>query len=332
MSALSMLSLAMPKKKKLFKELVIEYVMDTYKVDKEDMDITDEPVPGFTILARPKREEPKPRLTATGRRCPGAKQEELLRPPDTEEDQLKRNVLIQCIGYREIKIDKKLIDAWILDNDEEDNPPFSRLVLVIADYENDDLIDYVEDISNRRQYYDEFPVSVVFWDEIERFIRRTRSVMRMYYPEFLSFENEVNSNRLSKRGTYKIPDVAAMKRVCIHEMEEYGILRMLQIDPGIGFTVRLLIAADMFAASMKHLEDKSRHLTELETYRRMMAFIITYNKFVEWMSVFCEVDMDTKKVLIIPPYKNEEVEDKLGGLKAEVTDRLNDLFSYWARI
>lgn len=317
MSALSMLSLALPKEEGLFKELVIEYVKLTYKVDMEDMEITDEPVfEGFTIFAKPKPEE---------------KDEE--DGKDEEDDPVKRNVLVQSISSKLINHDTEVLDAWIEDNDEYEETPFSELILVLADHSDDNLVEHIKKVNEERIKYNEFKVSLMFWDDLEMFIRSNRAMMKQYYPKFLEFEDNLQKMAISKRNLYKVPDVATMKEICIDEMEEYGILRMLQIDPGIGFTIRLLVAADSFAVAMLKLEDAAKHLAERsEAYRRMIKFIITYNKFVERMAAFCEVDMDTKWVRIIPSYRNERVADQLGDLKAEVTDRMNELFKYWAHI
>ena len=327
MSALSMLSLALPKEEQLFRELAIEYVKGTYKVTEEEMDISDEPMSGFTVFVKPNPKE-------DGESKEGESKEGESKQLYSEKEQIKRNVLVQCLSCQKFpSLDTEMIDSWIATNDEDDDMPFSELVLVIADHYDEKFVDHIKKVNLERKQYGVFKVSIVFWEDIESFLRRNRRLMKQYCPKFLEIENDLHKKKISKRDIYKVPDEATMKEICIDEMEEYGILRMLQIDPGIGFTIRLLIAADTYAVSMHKLEDSAKHLAEhSEAYRRMAVFNITYNKFVERMAAFCEVDMDNKWVLIIPSYRNEEVADMLGDLKAEVTDRMNELFKCWAHI
>ncbi|MBQ9277900.1 MAG: hypothetical protein IJ224_04615 [Lachnospiraceae bacterium] len=343
MSAFSMLTLAMPKDEKIFKELVIEYVKGTYKATDDDIDITDEPEPGFTVMVIPKKENPeadgeklsdeKSKENSTGKSKSKDNKQGDLKSKDKEPEGPDRCVLVQCMNCSKISIDKRLIDAWILDNDEEDEPLFSELVLVIADFRDETLAEYVKKVSELRKEYGEFEVSVIFWDDIESFVRRNYGLMRKYYLVFVKTENDINNLKMTKRKSYDVHDEATLKSICLDEMEGYGVLRLLQIDPGIGFTVRLLIAADYFTASMQRLSEDAVDMAKYsEIYRRMVSFYIAVNRFATRMAVFCELNLDNKVVRVIPSYRNAEVADKLGELKAEVMDRMNELFLSWSKI
>ena len=92
-------------------------------------------------------------------------------------------VCIQCKNYRDTKVTVDKIDNWI-EEAEKSSVLFEHFVIAVACRRDIKLQNHVFKVCDERKRAGLFTVSIIFWDDIEHYIKKDLNLLRMYYPEF----------------------------------------------------------------------------------------------------------------------------------------------------
>ncbi len=99
-------------------------------------------------------------------------------------------VCIQCKDYISTSVTTAKIDAWIAEA-EQSAFQFQLFVIAVAAHTDARLQEYVFRVSDQRMADGKFPVNIIFWEDIEHFIKRRPELLKLYYPMLYHGEEEI---------------------------------------------------------------------------------------------------------------------------------------------
>lgn len=82
-----------------------------------------------------------------------------------------KRVCIQCKNYLKTKVTVKMIDDWINEADSF-SVPFDHFLIAISSQSEAKLQEHVYKISDQRRNDGKFSVSILFWEDIEHYIKK----------------------------------------------------------------------------------------------------------------------------------------------------------------
>lgn len=212
---------------------------------------------------------------------------------------------IQCKDYIKTQIKEHDIDEWVK-KAEESPIPFSFFVIATASRLDAAIQEYVAKKSADRQKVGKFPVAIIFWEDIEHFIKLHPELIRIYYP-YLYRRMEYTNNLIIKihddrrdammkkeitEEDVRIVSEDLLQSKFLDEIVRYRITDLLQVDPFVGFEFDLILASDCFSASVQELLNRAIGIESSERYIQIIEFCRAVDMFNSFLGMICQVSYD----------------------------------------
>lgn len=203
--------------------------------------------------------------------------------------------LIQCKDYLKTDVTDKKIDKWIKKAEDEVKFDFEKLIIALG-CERDGLLQkYVCMLSDERKADGKFLVSIIFWDDIQQFVKLDEDLLRNYYPNiFYSNERveekykEVNSTDTeSQKRPEPIKTEAEIRSQCLDLIVKYRIKEYLDADQYAGFPFELVTEGDLFEIELQDLLNRSIRYKASDRYYEVSEFLGAFSQFTYYMATIC---------------------------------------------
>lgn len=219
-------------------------------------------------------------------------------------------VCFQCKDYTKKSVTIDDISEWIIMA--ETSPIyFHYFVIVTAARRDARLSEYIQQVSYERIQQGRWPVCMVFWEDVEHFLKQNTYLMNLYYPHIkVGLESNCRIiNELRDNNEQQIQHVITSVekkggRICKenelldafwNELVDCRIQELLQVDPFVGFEFELVVLSDRFEIVMADVMNCAVSLAKSEIYVKIEAFLKSLNAFVGYMAMICQVSMDGKR-------------------------------------
>jgi len=231
-------------------------------------------------------------------------------------------------------ITSKKIDTWA--SKAADVPfEFDKLIIVVGCERDSSLQRYVCQLSDERKVDGKFLVSIVFWDDVQQFVKRDEDLLRVYYPNFF-YSNEkveekyreVHSTKSNKRPK-PVSSEAEIRNTCLGLIVKYRIEEYLHVDPYAGFSFDLVTEGDLFEVELQDLIRRALRYNASDRYYEATEFQDAFSQYTYYMSTICTSNGEFVKYTK-PTYDGAEKEiveqeQKLGKLRKEAMEKLKTI-------
>lgn len=186
-------------------------------------------------------------------------------------------VCVQCKDIANRSITKTNIDHWI--SESETSPIKMQLfVIAVAGERDAPLQEYVYQKTENRMREGKYPVEIIFWDDIEHFIKSRADILQIYYP-FLYQENY----GIRKYDMDKYPELikseGELKIAFLNEFVKFRIEEMIKVDVFMGFPSQLVLMCDSFEFEIQQVLYRAIAIKNVETYKNIQQFMKALNQY-----------------------------------------------------
>lgn len=238
-------------------------------------------------------------------------------------------VCIQCKNYQKTKVTVRMIDNWIK---EADSSPvkFKHFVIATSAQREAKLQEHVYAISDKRKNGGKFTVSIVFWEDIEHYVKKDLNLLRIYYPDFFygecciadAYENKngIKKNSVVENDNYledslndssietdvatylkevkdkrpiSFDNVFVFRKEFLHAIVKYRISEFLRSDILVGFESELLRECDVFEIELQSQIDRAIMFKCTDVYELIMEFHDKFTYYCGYLSTICQVKGST---------------------------------------
>lgn len=245
-----------------------------------------------------------------------------------------RRFCIQCKDYLKRAVTCKKIDAWV---SKAENVPFEfdKLIIAVGCERDSSLQRYVCRLSDARKDEGKFLVSIVFWDDIQQFVKSDENLLRVYYPNFF-YSNErikekyreVHTTETKKRPE-PVKSEAEIRNTFLKLIVKYRIEEYLNADPYAGFSFDLVTEGDLFEIELQDLLRRAILYNASDRYYQTTEFKDVFSQFTYYLSTICTSNGELVKYTE-PMYDGAEKEivdqeHKLEKLRKRAIENLNEI-------
>lgn len=253
----------------------------------------------------------------------------------------QNHIVVQCKDVANATVGD--LDAWIKKFD--DNPPkfsIERFVLVIGVQRDVKLQEHIYSLSSARVNSGKVPLELIFWDDVQDFIKTHDDIMNVFYPEFgskyrdqlnrIEEQNKslaaqlsnINSQMQSGRDQVIFTNRGQLRTAALVCIANYHIEEILRADPEIGFDIGLVTYEDNFQLAIREVLDKAILLKLDDKYSEVADFAAEFNKYTSYLANI--TDTNGSNVMIQNRIDNrEEAVKEYKKQKARLEEMLDDI-------
>lgn len=191
-------------------------------------------------------------------------------------------VCLQCKDVNSKSVTINNIKKWILEADSS-NIKIALFVIVVATERDASIQEFVYLEMQKRVSQGKFPVEIVFWDDIQHFLKTNINIFQIYYP-FLYLNNQNYSSVLSQ-----IKDVNQLKDKFFDLIVKYKIEEFLYVDIFVGFPVELVVLYDSFEVEVQQLLYKAISMKTTNIYNIIEQIKICLNNYSMYLGTLGEI-------------------------------------------
>lgn len=213
-----------------------------------------------------------------------------------------KRVCVQCKNWeRELEISD--IDAMI--NEAENFPAnISLFAIAVTTKTNNNIQRYVYNLSDKRISEQEFPIDIVFWEDIEHIVKTNDNLLRTYYPEL--YINLGNSRQKLQMYPNLILDKKELRNFFLNSISKWHIVDMLSVDPFAGFEFQLVIDTDCFEIEMQDIMNKAVAISKKKTYARIAEFLRNLSSYCYYIGMIAE-PVNERILIVRNPFARERI-------------------------
>lgn len=190
-------------------------------------------------------------------------------------------ICVQCKDYQNTKITTQFLDDCITEA-ENGGLPISHFVIAVACERDVKLQEHIVSVNLQRLLQAKFLVELVFWDDIQHFVKLNADMLRVYYPE------------LYKAGMKDYPELIRseedLRLSFLNVLVKYGIMNFLEINPFFGVYTWQIDAYENFAVSMNIIMTKAITITSTQTYKNIAEFLFWSNEICNLITLRVHTD------------------------------------------
>lgn len=236
-------------------------------------------------------------------------------------------IVVQCKDYKKTAVTAKSIDLWIATVDEKSLQfHFRELIIAVAKDRDANIQNYVAGLSQDRALKNKFPITILFWDSIEDFIKNDPKLRHDYYPAVFPDDpsqekhNIVNgvdnaSAKLSTQGSQKVNLIEnantairseiKLKNAFIDIVVQYHIQDFLREDPFVGIKMDLVEECDSFLMDARRLIDRSIALRDTDAYAYAANLSQNISDLTTYYGQICQVP-NGEIAIVNNPFEREK--------------------------
>lgn len=191
-------------------------------------------------------------------------------------------VCVQCKDITKRSITKNDIDQWITES--ETSPINMKLFVIAVAGERDASIqEYVYQKMENRIINGKYPVEIIFWDDIEHFVKLREDLLRVYYPFLCQEKNEDRRYNVEKYPEL-IKSEGELRIAFLNEFVKYRIEEMMSVDIFVGFPSQLVIMCDDFEFEIQQVLYRAIAIKEVGTYSKIQEFLAALKEYNSYLS------------------------------------------------
>ena len=200
---------------------------------------------------------------------------------------------VQCKDYSGTVVKESDIDDMIK-LAETFVPPLCMFVIAIAQKTDANIQRYVMLKSKERLKHGKFSIEIVYWDEIENFIKNNAMIYNKYYG--FAFGNPFNEQQVQ----VLITDTYSLRMRFLDMYCRWGIRDVILMDMFTGIFYMLISNYDCFYTEINELMRNSCILQETETYQRIKSFIKKLDEYMDYIGRLVELNSNYMYVVVNP--------------------------------
>ena len=186
-------------------------------------------------------------------------------------------VCVQCKNMASRSITKTNVDQWIVES--ETSPIKMQLfVIAVAGERDAPLQEYVHLKMEERISEGKYPVEIVFWDDIEHFIKLRPDILQIYYP-FLFQEHYGERKYATDKYPELIKSESELKDAFLIEFVKYKIEKMIKVDVFMGFSPQLVVMCDFFEFEIQQVLYRAIAIKNVATYNNIQQFMDALSQY-----------------------------------------------------
>ncbi len=235
-------------------------------------------------------------------------------------------VCVQCKNIKNKNLTRSNIDEWVLEA--EKSPITMQLFVIAVAAERDAAIqEYVYQIMSSRIKEGKFPIEIVFWDDIEHFVKLNDDILRLYYP-FLYQEIYKENNRVDKYPEL-IKNEEELRITFLNEFVKYQIEYFLKVDIFVGFPFKLATMCDEFEFEIQRVLSRAIGITKSELYDKIIQFMYALEQYNYCLVSIGELVNEYRVCVINLVIRNEheKYETEINMLRGKVISLLDEIIS-----
>lgn len=209
---------------------------------------------------------------------------------------------VQCKDYGDTVIKEKNIDDMI-SLAETFEPTLDLFIIAIAQKTDANIQRYVMVKSQDRLSQNKFPVAVVYWEEVENYIKNDPIIFCKYYG-FLGGAYE----SLANREKVLIKDINTLRLEFLNLYCRFNIRNVILSEPFIGFPCEFITNYDCFAIELNSLLNNACVLQGTDTYQNIKTFFYELDEYVGYLGTLVEMSM-TNICIVVNPFIRKEREN-----------------------
>lgn len=222
---------------------------------------------------------------------------------------------VQCKDYNETKITEKDVDEMIL-LAESFEPQINLFVIAIAQKTDAKIQQYVLLQNRQRVAENKFPVQIIYWNEVESYIKSTPDIFHKYYGFLEGYQIE------RQEDTVLVTDINVLRKNFLELYCRNSIRDVILSDIFVGIPGIALENYTCYAAEMALLLERSCLLQETDMYQNIKSFQNKMVMFVDYLGTL--VTMNGNGVCTIA---NQEIKEKQSDYNAIIEVLQKDIIS-----
>lgn len=206
---------------------------------------------------------------------------------------------VQCKDYGDTVIKEKDIDDMI-SLAETFEPTLDLFIIAIAQKTDANIQRYVMIKSQERILQNKFSVGVIYWEEVENYIKNNPIIFYKYYGSL----GDLYGNYANRRKVL-IRDINALRLEFLDLYCRYKIKDVILSDPFIGFHCQLIADYDCFAIELNEVLNNACVLQGTDIYQNIKAFFYELDGYIGYLGELVEMSMTNIYIVVNPFTRNE---------------------------
>lgn len=238
-------------------------------------------------------------------------------------------VCVQCKDVKQSTVKIANIDKWI--KEAEESPiPMKLFVVAVATERDAKIQEHVFKVLTERVAAGKFPIEIVFWDDIEHFIKSNEIILKNYYPYlYQEKQNSVMAGMIPIGDKYPelLRSENELRTTFLNEVVKYHIQEMMSVDVFSGFPTELVMNCDAFEISIQQLMYRSIAIEATDRHMQIEDFMKAFQEFTGYLSTIGEY-VNEKMIRVV----NQQVWDDIDTYKAVIETLRTKLYQYFEEI
>lgn len=238
-------------------------------------------------------------------------------------------VCVQCKDVKQSSVNIDSVDKWI--REAESSPvPMKLFVIAVAAERDTKVQEHVFQVFDKRVAAGQFPVEIVFWDDIEHFIKSNDIILKNYYPYLYQEKKNavsVGMTPITDKYTDLLKSENELRTTFLNEVVKYHIQEMMAVDVFIGFPTELVMNSDAFELSIQQLMYRSIAIEGTDRHMQIKDFMRAFYEFTSYLSTIGEY-VNEKMIRVV----NQQVWNEIDTYKATIEILRKSVYSYLEEI
>ena len=218
---------------------------------------------------------------------------------DVVSSNLSKTIGVQCKDYGDTVIKEKDVDDMVC-LAETFKPSLDLFVIAIAQKTDANIQRYVMVKSQDRLLQNKFPVAVVYWEEVENYIKNDPIIFYKYY----GFLGSAYGS-LANREKVLITDINTLRLEFLNLYCRFNIRNVILSEPFMGFPCEFITNYDCFAIELNSLLNNACVLQETDTYQNIKTFFYELDEYVGYLGTLVEMSMNNVYIVVNPYIRND---------------------------
>lgn len=211
-------------------------------------------------------------------------------------------ICVQCKDVTQKAVTRTNIDNWI-EEAEQSIIPMVRFVIAVASYRDATIQEYVYSLSQKRVLQGKIPVEIVFWEDIEHFLKLNKDFLQLYYPYLAN--QQIGTNAENSNVLIKAP--YDLKNAFLNEFVKYHVREYIEVDIFVGFPYDFAVMCDQFELSVQQIMYRAIMLRDSDMYHEITQFMNALHELTSCWSSLAEL-VNEKMVRVIAIHIRNEQE------------------------
>lgn len=202
---------------------------------------------------------------------------------DVVSEHLSRTIGVQCKDYSDTIIKEKDIDDMI-SLAETFEPMLDLFIIAIAQKTDANMQRYVMVKSQERVSRSKFPVAIIYWEEVENYIKNNPIIFNKYYGFLYNCKESIPEEQVL------VSDINTLRVKFLELYCRFKIRDVILSDVFVGIPCQNITNYDCFAFEIQCLVHNSCILQETDMYQNLKVFLKELDEYVGYIGTLVEIN------------------------------------------